>query len=260
MTGKPSTSRSLVLVEPDPGAPSRATAVEARVEWGGELLAVKSVEVTRNTRLSALALPLDVDLDPFVARPGEADVDLLLPSGAPLPRGSRWVLRAGPLRVTLSRVGDPDADLARNTPSLDRRGVIVVVSGLAHVALLALAAQLSFEPARPVTDPVAYESALRAQIEASIAADEVAAEGVPFPGPAQPPQQKRAPAIAQRDVTPMRDFAREVDAPATFEAGSPVPAPRPAPRHRAPVSDQAYIALNAATVRARPSRTSTRGS
>jgi hypothetical protein len=252
----------LILVERDASAPERATAIEATVEWRGEVVSVTARHVAKNIRFSSLGLPLELPGDPVIAELDRSGaLSLLLPDGARVPDDARCVLRAGALRVTLARVGSEEAEAARAAPAVERRIWLIAASGAAHVAMLALAAHVALGAPKPDAG-AAVEAALHAQIVAALAADggddlsSFTDRGV-GPGAPEADAPATTPGAPPVDVIATRDMAA-LDAPDVLDVPSG-PASPIAPR--APSSAQLpYIALNAANVRLRPSRAKTMGS
>ena len=252
----------LILVERDASPPARATAIEATVEWRGEVVSVTSRHVAKTLRFSALGLPLELPGDPVIARADASGaLALLLPDGARVPDDARCVLRAGALRVTLARVGSDEAEAARVAPAVERRIWVIAASGAAHVAMLALAAHVAL--GAPETDAGArVEASFSAQIAAALAADgaddlssfEDRGAG---PGASEVDARPTAPRAPTADAVATRDMS-ELDAPDVLDVtsgrGSPLAPRAPQPAQRP------YIALNAANVRLRPSRAKTMGS
>ena len=200
-------ARPLVSVEVDPsgipGAPRAA--VELRLVWGGDLVAVEIVppperasDVLRTSDLRSPEMQAAFE-DAAVARATpEGSWELVLPGGTPAPAGTRIAARAGKALLRASLVTPEELDLPRvRSDGRVRRAVLGAT--VLHLAIVAFA--LAYGGRAPVT-PTAYRVPSLAPLLA-----EVSGEALPEGEAPAPVAEVAAPALVREPPVAISDPA-----------------------------------------------------
>lgn len=190
-------------IEVDARAPrDGAVAIEARLVWAGEVIAVAHARPRPALRVRDLGLPAAGAHDLVVARDGA----LVLPNGAPVPSGHRVTIRVGRAALKLSLVAD---DVARGPRfARDRRAPLGIAAAAAlHLAVLGAVVHRGAPAGAPDAPAAAFATPMATIAAAEARASDETPDEAPEPSPPQDPASIEAAPAAARRVEPRREAA-----------------------------------------------------
>lgn len=197
-------ARVLVSVEVDPsGEPSAPrSAVELRLVWGKDLVAVEVVPpprkadaVLRGADLRSAEMQACFEEVTLARATAEGSWELVLPDGSAAPAGTRLASRTGKAVLRASLVTPEELDLPRERSDGRVRRAVLGATVL-HLAIVAFA--LSFGGGRPAA-PAAYTPPLLAPLLAEAAGEAL-------------PEGEASPVTTTAVTAPSRSSERETSA------------------------------------------------